>query len=207
MEGVFVGIDVSGEFLDVAINPGSKSFRVGNNPAGIASLRARLSDLGPDLVVLEATGRLEEAATAELRAAGIPIHVANPRHVRDFARATGRLAKTDKLDAEVIAFFAKAVRPDPQESADAETQALDELVTRRRQVVEMLAAEKTRQSRAPGRVAGRIERHIEWLEEELKTLDPGTETADPADAAPAPKGRAAAKRSWGGARALQHLSG
>ena len=138
---VFVGIDVSKTRLDGHILPANTGFAVGNDDRGWQDLSARLTEHGGAcLVVLEATGGLQERAAATLSAAGLAVAVVNPRQVRDFARATGRLAKTDRLDAQAIARFAATVRPAPRPLPDADRQALIDLVARRRQLVEMRAA-------------------------------------------------------------------
>ena len=166
---LFVGIDVSKDLLQVAA--GEQQWTIGNDPAGIADLVERLARLKPCLVVLEATGGLEMPAAAELTAANIPVAAVNPRQVRDFAKATGRLAKTDAIDASILAQFGEAVRPPVRPCSDAQTQELAHLVARRRQLVEMLTAEKNRLTRAVPTVRRLIERHIDWLRHELKDLD------------------------------------
>lgn len=171
MDEIFVGIDVSKDHLDVALRPGEQLLRFGNDEVGIAALVEQLAAQATTLVVLEATGGLEMAATAAMAAAGLPVVVANPRQVRDFAKATGRLAKTDRLDARVIAHFAEVVRPPVRPLPDAQTQELAALLTRRRQVVEMLVAEKNRLNRAPAKVRPAIGEHIAWLEGALEALD------------------------------------
>jgi transposase len=173
MAGPFVGIDVSKGHLDVAVRPGA-AFRVPNDPAGHAELAARLAPLGPALVVLEATGGLELPAAAQLAAAGLPVAAVNPRQARDFARATGRLAKTDRLDAEALAHFAEAVRPEQRPLPGPEQRALDALVTRRRQLVEMRVMESNRLAACADRaVRAGIQRHLDWLAEELDDADGG----------------------------------
>ena len=162
----WIGIDVAKEQLDVAVQGGA-IWRTGNDEAGIAGLSERLAALQPTLVVLEATGGYERAVSAALADAGIPVAVVNPRQVREFARATGVLAKTDALDATVLAHFAALVRPVPRGLADAEAQALRDLLARRRQVVGMLTAEKNRLKQATRVVRERIKAHIAFLEEEL----------------------------------------
>lgn len=168
---LFVGIDVSRDYLDVAYRPGGQVTRFANDEPGLASLVEQLQGRSPRLVVLEATGGLETAAVAALAVAGLPVVVANPRKVREFARADGRLAKTDRLDAQVIAHFAQAMRPEVRPLPDAQTQELAALLGRRRQVVEMLVAEKNRLARAPARVKPSLREHIAWLEKELRQLD------------------------------------
>jgi len=144
MAEVFVGIDVSKDRLDVQLRPLPDAFAVKRDDGGIEELIARLRDIGPALVVLEATGGYETVVAGALVAAGLPLAVVNPRRIREFAKAVGKLAKTDRLDAAVIAHFAEAVRPPPRAVADAEAQALGELVARRRQVIEMMVAERNR---------------------------------------------------------------
>jgi transposase len=168
---VFVGIDVSKDRLDVALRPTPDRWAVVNDQSGIAGLVARLRHQAPTLIVLEATGGLEIPLTSELAAAGLPVVVVNPRQVRDFAKATGRLAKTDTLDASVLAQFAEAVRPALRPLPDAQTQALSALLTRRRQLIEMCTAEKNRLSTASPPVRKGIRAHITWLECRLADLD------------------------------------
>ena len=131
----FVGIDVSKDRLDVHLRPSGQAFAVPRDSGGLDRLLARLRTEPPGLVVLEATGGFEVTVAAALAGAGLPLAVVNPRQIRDFARATGRLAKTDRLDAEAIAIFAERVRPDPKPVPDADARALAELVARRRQIV------------------------------------------------------------------------
>lgn len=168
----FVGIDVAKDRLDVHLRPADQAFAVGRDGAGLEALVARLAALGPRLVVLEATGGFEVAVAAALAAAGLPLVVVNPRQIRDFARATGRLAKTDRLDAQAIARFAEAVRPAPRPVPDPAARALGELVARRRQLVEMITSEgqRRRQLRDP-RLIRRLEAHLAWLRAELAALD------------------------------------
>jgi len=168
---VFVGIDVSKNCLDVASRPTGEVWQVTNDAGGISALAQRLEELNPSLVVLEATGGLEWAITAELAVAGLPVAVVNPRHVRDFARAAGTLAKTDALDAQVLARFGQAMEPKPRPIPDAETKDLQALVGRRRQLVEMITAEKNRRRTVIARIRPQVEEHIRWLEESLKDLD------------------------------------
>ncbi len=140
---------------------------------GIEGLIPQIVDLGPALVLLEATGGLELPLVAALAAAALPVVVVNPRQVRDFARATGTLAKTDALDAGVLAHFADVIRPDVRPLKDAETQVLNSLTARRHQVMTMLVSEKNRLGTAVGAVSPRIEAPIAWLEQELSDLDKG----------------------------------
>jgi transposase len=167
---VFVGIDVAKTSLDIAARPGER-WQLANEEAAYPLLLARLRSLAPTLVVLEATGGFEHAVVAALAAAGLPVVVANPRQVRDFARATGQLAKTDAIDAQLLALFAERVRPTPRPLPDAAAQALDAVLTRRRQLLEMLTAERNRLGLARPPVARRIRTHIRWLERELADVD------------------------------------
>ncbi len=140
---IFVGMDISKAQLDIAIRPEGR-FAVANDAAGVAQLIQRMKALPAGLVVMEATGGLEIPIAGALAAAGMPVIVVNPRQVRDFPKATGQLAKTDILDAEVLARFAEAIRPEPRPLPDEQTQVLAALVVRRHQLIEMLTAEKNR---------------------------------------------------------------
>ena len=175
MEGEprFVGIDVSKAQLDVAVRPTGKRWTLPYDQTGIEGLIPQIVDLEHALVLLEATGGLELPLVAALAAAALPVVVVNPRQVRDFARATGTLAKTDTLDAGVLAHFADAVRPEVRPLKDSETQVLNSLTARRHQVMTMLVSEKNRLGTAIGAVSPRIEAHIAWLEQELSDLDKG----------------------------------
>lgn len=168
---VFVGIDVAKATLDVVVRPNGECWQLPNDDRASKTLVARLAALAPTLVVLEATGGFERAVVAALAGAGLPVVVANPRQVRDFARATGQLAKTDAIDAAVLALFAERVRPTPRPLPAAAAQALDALLTRRRQLLEMLVAEKNRLGLAPGPVRRGITQHIRWLERQLADVD------------------------------------
>ena len=168
--GIYVGIDVAKARVDVAIRPLGDRREVSNDQAGIAALVAQMQQLNPAALVLEATGGLELPLVAALAAASLPVVVVNPRQVRDFARATGRLAKTDSLDAAVLAHFAEAVRPPRRPLRDAETQVLSSLVARRQQVMTMLVAERNRLSSAVMAVRPSIEAHIAWLKQQLDDL-------------------------------------
>lgn len=168
---VNVGIDVSKKHLDVAVRPTGESWQVPNTPAGIQRLVAQLRPLAPTRIVLEATGKMEVAATSALAEAHLPVIVINPRQVRDFARAGGTLAKTDRLDARVLAHFAEAMRPPVRPLLDAQAQALSALVARRRQLVEMLAAEKNRLGSAPASLRAGIRAHVEWLRRQVAKLE------------------------------------
>jgi len=167
---VFVGIDVSKAQLDMALRPEGR-FSASNDEAGFAQILERLKAAPPTLVVLEATGGLEIPITGVLAAAGVPVVVVNPRQVRDFAKATGKLAKTDALDAQVLAHFAEVLRPALRPLPDAQTQALAALLARRRQLVEMLTAEKNRLSSAHTPVRKSLRTPIAWLERELSHTD------------------------------------
>lgn len=168
----FVGIDVSKDRLDVHVLPSKQAFAVARNGEGLDRLAIELCGLAPALVVLEATGGFELTVAAALAGAGLPLAVVNPRQIRDFARATGRLAKTDTLDAEIIALFAERIRPEPRPVADLEAQVLAELVARRRQLVEMIGMEsnRRRQARAP-KVQRTLEATLKTLEAQLAELD------------------------------------
>lgn len=172
---MFVGIDVAKAELVVATRPTGEPWAVPNDEAGVAALAARLRREPPALVVLEATGGYELLAAAALAAAGLPVAVVNPRQVRDFAKATGELAKTDRLDAGVLALFAERVRPPARPLPNAESQALEALLTRRRQLLEMLHAERNRLGQVSGRgqraVAKSLKAHIAYLERELRATD------------------------------------
>jgi len=168
---VWVGIDVSKARLDVALGSGGELFGVDNDARGVADLVGQLCKLGPQLIVLEASGGLETELVSELAAAQLPVAVVNPRQVRDFARANGRLAKTDALDAEVLALFAERMRPPLRALPDEQTRQLQALVTRRRELVEMLTAERNRLSSVPTELHREIRAHIRWLEARLKQRD------------------------------------
>jgi transposase len=171
MSGEFIGIDVSKDWLDIHVLPSGQAWRTSSEPLEVAALASGLAERRPALVVLEASGGYEVAVVAALGVHGVPLAVVNPRQVRDLARATGRLAKTDRLDAQVLADFARLVRPQPQPLTDVAQQELGQLVARRRQVLEMLLAEKNRRRLTGGRVGQRIQAHIEWLHAQLDELD------------------------------------
>ena len=167
-----VGIDVAKDRLEVHVHPTEETFSVSHDESGLATLSGRLHALRPTLVVLEATGGYEVSVAVALAHAQLPLAVVNPRQVRDFARSTGQLAKTDTLDARAIARFAAAVRPAVRPLADEHARALGELVTRRRQLVEMLGAESNRRRLVKARsVQRRIAAHITWLERALQDLE------------------------------------
>lgn len=168
---LFVGIDVSKDRLDTALRPSDERWATPNDARGITTLCRRLQTLAPALIILEATGGLELPLVGVLAAAGLPVVVINPRQVRDFAKATGQLAKTDTLDAAILAQFAEAVRPAPRPLPDAATQALHALLTRRRQLLDMRTAEQNRLGSAPQPVRQEIRAHLAWLDRRLAALD------------------------------------
>lgn len=167
---VFVGIDVSKKQWDLAFRPEGR-FAAPNDAAGFAQVIERLRTVSPALVVLEATGGMEIPLAGALAAAGVPVVGVNPRQVRDVAKAAGKLAKTDGLDAHTLAPFAEVLRPEPRPLPDEQTQTLAAMLTRRRQLVEMLTAEKNRLGRARQPVRKRLRAHIAWLERELAQTD------------------------------------
>ena len=170
-ELVYVGIDVSKATLDVAVLPTREAWQVTNDPAGIDALVTRVTALSPALVVLEATGRYEAPCAASLASVGVAVTVVNPRQVRDFAKSTGRLAKTDTLDAAVLALFAERVRPELRALPDAESKAFAAILSRRRQLITMLVSEKNRAHVAAPSVQKSIAKHVRWLERELSGVD------------------------------------
>jgi transposase len=175
----FVGIDVSKAVLDVAVAPTNENWSVANSSEGMEELVKRLASLQTTLIVLEASGGLERRAVAALAGAGLAVVAVNPRQVRDFAKATGKLAKTDAIDAAVLALFAERIRPESRALKDAQTQELEALVVRRRQVVDMITAEKNRLKAAPPskQVRTAIGRTIEWLQNQLDENDRDIENA------------------------------
>jgi transposase len=175
----FVGIDVSKAVLDIAVAPTGEAWSTPNSADGMQDLVKRLREMAPTLIVLEATGGLERRAVAALAGAALAVVAINPRQVRDFAKATGRLAKTDAIDAAVLALFADRIRPELRSLPDAETQELEALVVRRRQVVDMITAEKNRLSVAPPskRVCTTIGKTIKWLQKQLEEIDTDLDNA------------------------------
>ena len=171
MMDLYIGIDVSKDRLDAAVEPAGEAWQTANDEAGIGELVERLQTHGPTTVILEATGGYELPLVGALLAAGLPAAVVNPRQVRDFARATGQLAKTDAIDARVLARFGAAVRPELRPVPDEATRELAALVARRRQLIEMLTAEKNRLRLAARAVRRDIQQHIRWLERRLSDLD------------------------------------
>jgi transposase len=170
-EPTYVGIDVAKAHADIAVHPTGLRWQAPCTDEGIQELVSHIQALQPTIVLLEASGGLEIPFVAALANSHLPVAVVNPRQVRDFARATGKLAKTDSLDAQVLAHFAEAVRPNPRPLPDAEAKALAALLARRHQLVAMLVAEKNRLYKALPSVRSRIKTHITWLERELEDTD------------------------------------
>ena len=168
---IFVGIDIAKADFVVACRPGGASWTATNDPAGIIATVDRLCALAPSLIVLEATGGYESPLVAALAAAGLPVVVANPRQVRDFAKATGQLAKTDGLDAQLLALFAERVRPTPRPVPDAALQHLEALMTRRRQLLDMVTTERNRLEHASTPIRRNITDHVRWLERRVAAVD------------------------------------
>ena len=169
--GMYVGIGMSKAWADVAVRPTGRAWRVNYEDDAVAALVAQLQKMQPAAVILESIGGLETSLVAALATAALPVAVVNPRQVRDFAKSTGQLAKTDRLDAQILAHFGEAVRPPMRPLRDADTQALAALVARRRQVLTMMTAEKNRLSRAVPEARPYIQDHIAWLEQERNNLD------------------------------------
>ena len=167
----FAGVDVSKARLDVALRGSDETWSVANTPDGIEQLVQRLREGGLTLVVMEATGGFEVAAAAALAATDIPVVIANPRQVRDFAKSTGQLAKTDAIDAKILALFAERVRPQVRPLPDDAARALDAIVGRRRQIIDMITAENNRLGFALPAVQKGIKKHIRWLERQLSDVD------------------------------------
>ena len=167
----FIGIDVSKDTLDLHARPGEVTLQFPNDPDGVAALVSRVLAWAPSLVVLEATGGREHLVAAALAAASIPVAVINPRQARDFAKATGELAKTDAIDAAVLALFAERIRPQPRPLPSAQTLAFRELLDRRRTLIQTKTGESNRLATAiTKRVRESITAHMEWLEEQLEEL-------------------------------------
>jgi transposase len=173
---MFVGIDVAKAQLDIALRPTGERWAVPNDETGIAALVGQLQAVPPTLIVLEATGGYHRAVVAALAAAALPLVVVNPRQVRDFAKATGQLAKTDTLDARAVAHFAEAVRPALRPLPDAQTEELRALLARRRQLIVMRTAEQNRLENASPRLRTDIVAHIAWLDQHVATLDDDLDT-------------------------------
>ena len=176
--GSYIGIDVAKRQLEVAERPTGARWTATNDGAGIAGLVERLRTAeAVGLIVVEATGGYEIALVAALSTAGLPVVVVNPRQVRDFARALGKLAKTDAIDAGVLAQFGEAVRPEPRGVPDELTQELQGWLARRRQVLEMIGAEEQRRAGAARAIRPQIQRHVEWLRSELRDVDAALQEA------------------------------
>ena len=171
MELVFVGIDVSKDRLDVAALPSEEVWSLEHDESGIEVLVQKLGKLHPESVIVEATGGLERTLVASLAAAAIPVIVVNPRQIRDFAKATGQLAKTDAIDARILALFGQRVRPEFRELPNEKTRALESLLVRRRQIIEMLVAENNRVPLASPAIDKDLKAHIRFLEKRLERVD------------------------------------
>jgi transposase len=176
---MFVGIDVAKAWVDVAVRPTGHRHRVRtDDAAAMGRLVEELGALAPTVIVVEASGGYESALVSACAVAGLPIVVVNPRQVRDFAKALGRLAKTDALDAEILALFGERVQPPVRPLRDAETQALGDLLQRRRQLLDMLTAERQRRAQATDRrVIQSLDEHIRWLEARIRDVDQELKTA------------------------------
>jgi transposase len=172
MEQIFVGIDVAKDRLDVHVRPSGTIFNVSRDGEGIANLADRLRALGPALIVMEATGGFEAVVASALAGARLPLSVVNPRQIRDFARAAGRLAKTDTLDAEIIALYAERMRPEVRPLPDADARHLSELVARRRQIIEMMTMERNRRRALTSkRLLKSVDRLLAALQKELTDIE------------------------------------
>lgn len=167
----WVGIDVCQKYLDIYVRPQEKLFQVTNDEIGITKLVQTLKNIQPELIVLEATGGMEIDAVIKLTEAGLAVAVINPRQARDFAKATGQLAKTDAIDAKVLAHFADAIRPEVRQISDESSRRLEDLVQRRRQISDMITAEKNRRRGKTNSVKTNIDKHIEWLKQQLKEIE------------------------------------
>lgn len=179
MESVSVGIDVSKAELVIAVHPSGERWTSATTGSALDALVARLKSVTPQVIVVEATGGYERALVAMAASAGLPVAVVNPRQVRAYAQALGRTAKTDAIDAEVLALFGAQLQPPVRAGADTATQALEALVTRRRQLLEMLGAEQRRLAQAPrtGRITRDLRNHIRWLERRVADVDDEIGTA------------------------------
>jgi len=167
---VYIGIDVSQEYVDVVVSGKRSAMRVAADGGALEALGQQLMELGPKLVLMEASGGFERLPLTVLQAAGLQVAVVNPRQVRDFARSLGYLAKTDAIDARVLAQFAEVLNPQPARLSEEAEEQLRALAVRRRQLIEMIIAERNRLRSAP-RTAGRIEEHLRWLEDEVKAIE------------------------------------
>jgi len=171
---VFVGIDVSKHSLDVCIEPAGQGFHVEYDDAGLGKVLERLGAAGPALIVIEATGGFETRLASELAARNLPVAVINPRQARDFAKASGQLAKTDRVDAAVLCAFARAIRPEARPPKNADTRELEDLVNRRRQLVGMRVQERLRMNSTASRAVRKdINEHILWIEQRIGEVDSG----------------------------------
>jgi transposase len=168
---MFIGIDVSKDRLDVGVRPSGQSFQYPNTPEGVAALAVRLRELGPELVVLEATGGFERAVAVELMGSGIPARIVDPARVRHFAKSLGQHAKTDAIDARVLAHFAQAVQPEARRLPEEKTLELRALADRRTQLVNMRTAEQNRLRQAPEGLRGGIDAHVRWLSDQIRGLE------------------------------------
>jgi transposase len=167
----YIGIDIAKDSMEVAVHESQEKWSFANDETGIAKLKTRMKKLKPSLIVMEATGGYEVAVAAELHSLGFPVAVVNPRHIRDFARSVGILAKTDALDAKVIARYAATVKPEARALPAEDTRRLGVIMMRRRQIVVMRTAEKNRLHQADPEIKGRIKVHITWLEQELDDIN------------------------------------
>ena len=170
-EKQWVGIDVCQKYLDIHVRPSSQSFKLTNDRIGINKLIQILAKIQPELIVLEATGGMEIDAAIKLTQVGLAVAVINPRQARDFAKATGQLAKTDAIDARVLAHFADAIRPEVRQISDESSRQLEDLVQRRRQISDMITAEKNRRRGKTNSVKASIDQHIEWLKQQLQEIE------------------------------------
>jgi len=182
MESMFVGVDISKDRLDVAILPGGETWSEPHDQVGVQGLAERFKAMAPALIVVEATGGLERMLAAVLSTAGLPIVIVNPRQVRDFAKATGQLAKTDAIDAMILALFGQRVRPQVRAMPDEATAQLEALMVRRRQILDMLVAEGNRLTLASPAVSKNLKAHIRFLEKQLEKIE--TELDDAIQASP-----------------------
>lgn len=168
---IYIGVDVSKDILDIAAQPSQQARKFENNDAGINEAVVYLKKLAPTLVVMEATGGLETSLAAALGAVKVPVAVVNPRQIRDYAKAKGKLAKTDTIDAQVMADFAEAIHPEPRPLSDGQTQELKDILARRSQLNEMITAEKNRLFQARRPMSDHIKAHITWLEGEIDEMN------------------------------------
>ena len=176
-KSTFIGIDVSKERLDVAVRPSGETGSFSNTQAGVTKLLEFVQKNKPKLIVLEATGGMESLVASTLAAHQLPVAVVNPRQVRDFAKATGRLAKTDTIDAAVLAHFAEAVKPEVRPLPDKEAKVMNGLIARRRQIVDMITAENNRIFTAEPDLRDSIKAHIDWLKKNLEGIDDDIDSA------------------------------